>query len=228
MMMDEPSHDPAQQLMHDQSDVLQPHRENAQALFRKPVVFWTESPASSHLPAASLPEVAFWGRSNVGKSSLLNALIGSQQARVSKAPGRTQLLNFFQVSDPELCLVDLPGYGYAKLSKTTAEEISERITRYLLSPQSPDLLMILVDARHGLTTADYQILPLLQIFEGQIVFVGTKCDKLSKNEMQNMKRQLRSQLDVEGYKDCLLTFSSSLNKTGMEDLRSLMVRLTLT
>lgn len=151
------------------------------ASFLKSCAKWQQWPEENHGPC-----IAFWGRSNVGKSSLLNALLGSKAARVSKTPGRTQLLNLFISPSPLECLwCDLPGYGYAQTSQRVAIEIAQMLEDYLLSPVAPSLLCWLVDARHGLTKTDWEVLPLiaeLMNAGSHVALISTKNDKLSRSQ----------------------------------------------
>lgn len=165
---------------------------------------WTQWPGPTNLPT-----IGFWGRSNVGKSSLLNTIMGRKLAHVSKTPGRTRLINLFLSEDPNCLLCDLPGYGYANLSKTEGDEIAKRLQKYLLSPRAPHLLCWLIDSRHGLTKTDLQLAPLIAEL-GQsrdIVVISTKNDKVSPTQQRRNKELLEKQLDEIGCTAPLLTFS---------------------
>jgi GTP-binding protein len=167
---------------------------------------WTQWPGPTHLPI-----IGFWGRSNVGKSSLLNAIIATKLAHVSKTPGRTRLLNLFQNENPDCVLCDLPGYGYANLSKTEGAEIATRLEKYLLSPRAPNLLCWLVDSRHGLTKTDLMIAPLITELSltRDILVISTKNDKLTKSEQAKNKETLLIQLDQINCMAQVLPFSCS-------------------
>lgn len=136
---------------------------------------------NSQIPATPAKKIAFWGRSNVGKSSLLNSLAGGKVAKVSKTPGRTQLINLFEVTKPEALLCDLPGYGYAKVSQAKMREISKMLESYFVEQNNIDLLCLLLDSRHGLTKTDLEILPLIGSLECPVAIVLTKSDKNSNN-----------------------------------------------
>lgn len=148
----------------------------------------------SHFPAPDLPEIAFLGRSNVGKSSLINSLVGTKIARTSSTPGRTRGINFFEIRfagqpRPEMIFSDLPGYGYAKLSREISSEWPKFIDPYLQDRATLALCIALVDANVPPQESDRQLLDFLQASQRQFVMVATKSDRLSNN-------QLRSSLKV--------------------------------
>lgn len=153
------------------------------------------------MPMYSLPELAFIGRSNVGKSSLLNTLIGlkSKVAVSSKTPGRTQGLNTFKCKDKDgdiAIMVDLPGYGYAKLSKTKQEEISDFLQNYLVNRKSLRLVVVLVDSRRDVQEQEQGLLDFLNEEGLQYVVVSTKVDKLEGVSMETRKAEHLQALDV--------------------------------
>jgi GTP-binding protein len=150
--------------------------------------FLASAATPQQFPPESLPEFAFLGRSNVGKSSLLNCLVGMKRlAFVSSTPGRTQTINFFQVGGRFL-LVDLPGYGYAKVAQSSARSWKALVDAYLLDRQSLELALLLVDSRRGWMDADRQLREFLEYHQRPYVVVATKVDKLNrKEEMQSMK-----------------------------------------
>ncbi|HYE73927.1 MAG TPA: ribosome biogenesis GTP-binding protein YihA/YsxC [Blastocatellia bacterium] len=143
----------------------------------------------SSLPRDHKPEIAFLGRSNVGKSSLINSLLGVKGlARTSSTPGRTQALNFFLINE-QLYFVDLPGYGYAKTSKTKRQEWGKLIEKYLAEREQLVLSILIVDARHEPSPLDLQMKSWLQHFGLSYLVVATKIDKLSANEQRlSLKR----------------------------------------
>lgn len=150
---------------------------------------------SGHFPAASLPEVAFLGRSNVGKSSVINSLLGAKIAKTSSTPGRTRSINFFEVRwpgkpKPELIFADLPGYGYAKVSREISEQWPSFIEPYLKERSSLALCLALVDVNVPPQASDQQLLDFLELSGRQLVIVATKSDRLSGNQLGNAVRTM--------------------------------------
>jgi GTP-binding protein len=151
------------------------------------------SPAQ--FPAPTLPEIAFLGRSNVGKSSVINSLIGKKLARTSSTPGRTRNINFFEIRwpgkpRPELIFADLPGYGYAKISREISEEWPSFIEPYLKLRPTLALCVALVDVNIPPQASDEQLLDFLNALGREFVLVATKSDRLSNNPLQNALRGL--------------------------------------
>jgi len=160
-----------------------PESEAAKSLFALPIVFELGIARLDQLPEATLPEIAFAGRSNVGKSSLLNALVGRKKlARASTEPGRTRELNFFKIED-RLRLVDLPGYGYAKAPKTEIARWNALVRDYLRGRQALKRLFLLIDARHGLKPTDLEVMDTLDAAALVYQVVLTKTDKISAPEV---------------------------------------------
>lgn len=154
--------------------------------FRKPVQFLLSAPSPKFFPPPSLPEIAVVGRSNVGKSSLINALLGHGAARTSKTPGRTREINFFIVggSEPLFHLVDLPGYGYAKISKSDHKHWRDLCETYLAQRPSLRRVLLLVDSRHPIKENDLQMLSALAGWRVPVSIVLTKCDGTKKADVQ--------------------------------------------
>ena len=174
-------------------------------------------------PEDNLPEIAFAGRSNVGKSSLLNLLTGRKKlARVSGSPGKTRTINFYRVNDA-FRIVDLPGYGYAKVSKSISETWGDMMETYLENRQGLIKVVQLVDIRHAPSKQDVEMYNYLRHYGLDGIVVATKADKVSRNETQKCVRQIRTTLKLsEG--DVVIPVSS-LKKTGHERLLEEMERL---
>lgn len=154
-----------------------------------------QSPDS--FPKDSRPEIVFIGRSNVGKSSLINSLLGVKGlARTSSTPGRTQSINFFLIND-EFYFVDLPGYGYAKTSKENRRAWGKLIDKYLAQREQLVLSILIVDARHEPSPLDLQMKSWLQHYGIPYLAVSTKVDKLSSNERWKFRRRSEQILDTE-------------------------------
>jgi GTP-binding protein len=160
--------------------------EAARKLFSGPVTFLKSAPALKFLPDPAYPEVAFAGRSNVGKSSLLNKLTNrTGLARTSNTPGRTQELNFFEVGDPvRFRLVDMPGYGFAKAPKDVVKKWRFLVNDYLRGRVVLKRALVLVDARHGLKEVDLDILKMLDDAAVSYRLVLTKADKVKASELE--------------------------------------------
>ncbi len=162
-----------------------------------------------------LPEFAFIGKSNVGKSSLINSMTNRKKlARTSQNPGKTRTINFYNVEDM-MYLVDLPGYGYAKLSKSESEKWGQMIEEYLNKRAALKCIVLLVDIRHALGKGDKQMLEWLRFYGHDIMIVATKADKLSKNELFRQKQLLKKEAGVAD--DKFIAFSSE-TKVGRDEL----------
>src|SRR5271165_1082457 len=152
--------------------------------------FMASATDAVHFPAPGLPEIAFLGRSNVGKSSVINTLIGDKIARTSSTPGRTRAINFFEVRwagkpRPELIFADLPGYGYAKLSREISAEWPKFIEPYLNDRPALALCVALVDANIPPQESDRQLLDFLSASGRDFLVIATKSDRLSNNQLRN-------------------------------------------
>jgi GTP-binding protein len=150
---------------------------------------------ASHFPAPALPEVAFLGRSNVGKSSVINSLLGSKIAKTSSTPGRTRSINFFEIRwpgkpQPELIFTDLPGYGYARLSREVSQQWPSFIDPYLKERSTLALCLALVDVNVPPQESDQQLLEFLGASGRPFVIVATKSDRLSGNQLRNSLQAL--------------------------------------
>jgi GTP-binding protein len=171
-------------------------------------------------PEDNLKEIAFAGRSNVGKSSLLNLLTNRKKlARVSGSPGKTRTINFYRVND-EFRIVDLPGYGYAKVSKSMSETWGDMMETYFETRQGLVKVIQLVDIRHAPSKQDVEMYEYLRHYGFDGIVVATKADKVSRNEMQKCIKQIRTTLKLG--KDDIVIPVSSLKKTGHDQLLQVM------
>jgi GTP-binding protein len=173
---------------------------------------------AAHFPAPSLPEVAFLGRSNAGKSSVINSLVGTKLARTSSTPGRTRSINFFEIRwpgkpHPELIFADLPGYGYAKISREISQEWPKFIEPYLNERPTLALCVALVDSNVPPQPRDRQLLDFLSASGREILLVATKSDRLSNNQLNNSLRTL-----TEEYPAAQLLPFSAKTGAGREEL----------
>ena len=178
-----------------------------------------------HLPPMGLPEVAFAGRSNVGKSSLINALTGRNAlARISITPGRTQQLNFFALAE-RLMLVDLPGHGYARAAKHAIASWTDLIDAYLRGRATLARICLLVDARHGLKDVDRELMKRLD--KAAVVYqtVLTKCDKLGAAELERAAGAVAADLARHPAAHPELLATSSLSGLGIPTLRAALAAL---
>ncbi|WP_395328793.1 ribosome biogenesis GTP-binding protein YihA/YsxC [Novosphingobium sp. BL-8H] len=162
--------------------------EQARKLFSGPVTFLKSAPALQFLPDSNVPEIAFCGRSNVGKSSLLNALTGRKAiARTSVTPGRTQELNFFDVGEPlQFRLVDMPGYGFAKAPPAVVEKWRRLVRDYLRGRVQLKRTLLLVDSRHGVKAVDADMMKMLDEAAVGYRIVLTKADKIKATELEKV------------------------------------------
>lgn len=182
---------------------------------KKTISFAGSAASPAQFPADGLPEVAFLGRSNVGKSSLLNALAGVRGlARVSGTPGRTRLVNFFRVDD-RLYLADLPGYGYAKVAESERRSWEQLVTAYLVERAPLALCVFLVDVRHEPSQGDLMLREFLDHHGLAHVLVATKSDKLGRGEQEKRRRALA---DGVGNGARAVILASAETKLGIDEL----------
>jgi len=172
-------------------------------------------------PRLPYPEIAFAGRSNVGKSSLINRLLDRKIARTSSTPGRTQQLNFFVINE-KLTFVDLPGYGYAKVSKQDRQHWRQLIEDYLVTARNLCGVIIIVDVRRGPEAEEEALCKFLTHHQRPFLVVATKSDKLKRAELEKQHKVLTVQLD--GYEPLLF---SAENSMGKEELWQAIEELTL-
>ena len=169
----------------------------------------------SHYPQDDIPEVALAGRSNVGKSSFINTMLNRKNlARTSGKPGKTQLLNFFNIDD-KLRFVDVPGYGYARVSKKEREKWGKMIEEYLTTRENLRAVVSLVDLRHEPSADDVQMYEFLKYYEIPVILVATKADKIPRGKWNKHESVIKKKLDFDK-SDTFIIFSS-VNKTGVEE-----------
>lgn len=180
---------------------------------------------TSDLQSLRMPEIAFAGRSNVGKSSLLNALIGRRDmARTSKTPGRTKELNFFNLGD-RLILVDMPGYGFAKVPETERRRWDKFLPEYLSGRENLCRVFLLIDARHGIMDNDIQMIDLLHQTGAAFQLIYTKIDQIAENSKHDLLRDAEFRLAAVQNAVMPALFVSSKNKNGIRDLRATIASL---
>lgn len=203
--------------------------ENGRRLFAQECKFVAGVASLDRLPPEGLPEVAFAGRSNVGKSSLVNALTARRTlARTSNTPGRTQQLNFFQLGGPatgDLLLVDLPGYGYAKVSKTQVRAWTDLLSAYLRGRVTLRRTCVLIDARHGLKPSDDEMLTLLDKAAVPYQVVLTKSDKLSQADIASRVADTQASLVRHPAAIPQVLASSAETSLGVAELRARLAAL---
>ena len=199
--------------------------ERGRKLFAGPSEFVKGVVAMNGLPAPDRLEVCFAGRSNVGKSSLINALTGTKGlARASNTPGRTQEINFF-TQGPELYLVDLPGYGYANAPLKVVEKWQRLLKQYLSGRQTLRRAFVLIDARHGVKPVDDEIMKLLDTSAVTFQCVLTKADKVKANDREKVLNQVRSALSKHPAAFPEIVLTSSEKGDGIATLRSIIAHL---
>ena len=199
--------------------------EAGRLLFAKECTFVAGSERLEGLPPFTLPEVAFAGRSNVGKSSLLNALTNrSALARVSNTPGRTRQLNFFDL-DNRLLLVDMPGYGYAEASKADIKRWEKLIDAYLSGRPTLARVMVLVDARHGLKAGDRDLMKRLDERAVSYQVVLTKGDQPKASDLQATAAKVATELAKHPAAHPDIVVTSSATGAGMPELRARLAKL---
>lgn len=196
--------------------------ESARKTFAGPVAFLKSAPALQFLPDPTVPEVAFAGRSNVGKSSLLNALAGRNGlARTSNTPGRTQELNFFDIGDPvKFRLVDMPGYGFAKAPKDVVKKWRYLVNDFLRGRDVLKRALVLIDSRHGIKEVDRDILDMLDAAAVSYRIVLTKRDKVSAAEADEVLARTQAEARKRPAAHPGILVTSSEKNEGIADLRA--------
>jgi len=169
----------------------------------------------SHYPAESLPEIAFAGRSNVGKSSLINSLLNKKNlVKVSSSPGKTRLINFFKINN-QFSFVDLPGYGFARVPPDIKKKWGKMVETYLKKRRNLKIVILILDIRHTPTENDEKMLEWLDHYKIQTVFIANKSDKIKKREKN---KQVQTILNTLKRPDGRAIVYSSKNKEGIKDL----------
>lgn len=185
-------------------------------IFRQEARFIAGAAKPSQLPKMFLPQVAFVGKSNVGKSSLINTICRRKNlARVSHTPGRTRQINFFLIAE-KLVIADLPGYGFAKVPVEEKQNWEKLILHYLQNSPTLKLVNLLIDARRGIKENDFKVIQLLHSYDKQIQLVFTKADKVKFKE--GFEVEIKNYLASLGYLLCNVVLSSSKNGVGAKEL----------
>jgi GTP-binding protein len=203
--------------------------EAARKLFAGPVAFLKSAPGLQFLPPDDVPEVAFAGRSNVGKSSLLNALTNRNGlARTSNTPGRTQELNFFDVGEPlKLRLVDMPGYGFAEAPKDVVRKWRHLVNDYLRGRQKLKRALVLVDSRHGIKPVDLEVMEMLDKAAVSYRLVLTKSDKIKASELAAVRKRTEEEARKHPAAHPEIIATSSEKGGGIPDLRAAVLEAVL-
>jgi len=196
--------------------------QEAARLFSGRVDFLLSAPQLQFLPDADFPEVAFCGRSNVGKSSLLNALTGRRSiARTSVTPGRTQELNFFEVGEPtQFRLVDMPGYGFAKAPVKVVEKWRALVRTYLRGRPVLKRTLVLIDSRHGIKPVDRDMMTMLDEAAVGYRLVLTKADKIKASELEKVRIEVEAEARKHPAAYPVIHVTSSEKKFGIDELRA--------
>ena len=199
--------------------------ERARKLFSGPIAFLKSAPELKFLPDPALPEIAFAGRSNVGKSTLLNKLTNRNGlARTSNTPGRTQELNFFDVGDPPvLRLVDMPGYGFAKAPKDVARKWRYLVNDYLRGRVVLKRALLLIDSRHGIKDVDREIIDMLDKAAVGYRIVLTKADKVKASDLADVQAATEAEARKHGAAHPEVIATSGEGGMGMDCLRTAVV-----
>jgi GTP-binding protein len=196
--------------------------ERARKLFSGRVEFLLSAPQLKFLPDPTVPEIAFAGRSNVGKSSLINAITGRKAiARTSVTPGRTQELNFFEVGQPTLFrLVDMPGYGFAKAPVKVVEKWKNLVNSFLRGRAVLNRSLVLVDSRHGIKPVDLEMMKMLDAAAAGYRIVLTKADKIKASELEQVRAATEAEAKKHPAAFPVLHVTSAEKGMGIAELRA--------
>jgi len=210
-----------------QSSISKNSIEKGRLLFARDVTFMLSAVSLDTLPSARLPEICFAGRSNVGKSSLINALTNRKGlARASNTPGRTRELNYFNI-DERLFVVDLPGYGYAKASKSDIARWTKLTREFLFGRASLRRVFLLIDSRHGTKENDIELMNMLDETAVTYQIVLTKIDKIKKNEIDKVQAKTTALIAKRPAAYPKIIHTSSEKKSGLDELRSTIASIAI-
>lgn len=199
--------------------------ETGRVMFAGECTFMLGAAGLDQIPDTDLPEIAFAGRSNVGKSSLVNALTGRKSvARTSHTPGRTQQVNFFDLG-AKMIIADLPGYGYAKAPKDQVAKWTRLVNAYLKGRQQLMRVLVLIDARHGIKDVDRDVMKMLDKAAVSYQVVLTKVDKVKAGPLEKLLDNIHGELARHVAAHPIIRCTSSAKKIGIEDLRAELARL---
>ena len=203
--------------------------EQARKLFAGPITFLKSAPGLQFLPDPSVPEIAFAGRSNVGKSSLLNALTNRKSlARTSNTPGRTQELNYFEVGEPvQLRLVDMPGYGFAEAPKDLVKRWKHLVNDFLRGRAVLKRALVLIDGRHGIKPVDREIMAMLDQSAVNYQLVLTKADKVKRSEFERLTAEVATEARTHPAAHPEVLATSSETGEGIAALRTAVLAAAL-
>jgi GTP-binding protein len=200
--------------------------EHGRVLFEQPCSFVIGCVKLDQVPTGSMPEIAFAGRSNVGKSSILNALVRQNTlARTSNTPGRTREINFFNLGE-RLMLADLPGYGYARVSKAQVQQWTGLVESYLKGRANLRRVCVLIDSRHGLKESDRGVMGILDKAAQPYQVVLTKIDKVKVGDLEKLESTIKAEISKNPASFPVIAITSSRKGTGIEELRASLATLT--
>jgi GTP-binding protein len=195
-------------------------------IFNQQTEHYTAASGVIHFPELNIPEVCFAGRSNVGKSSLINAICSKRGlARTSHTPGRTQLIHFYSVQD-KLFLSDLPGYGYAKVSKSKTYEWTRLMEAYFKNRSNLSRVFILIDSRRGLKNSDHELMDLLNVVAVNFQLIFTKIDKISKNALKELYNDTINQIQKYAAAFPEIIGTSAHKKIGIDKIHECLNLIT--